>query len=491
MKHILLAAALAALIVPAGSSAQQTLPWETLYVTGASHIDLAWKWEYSEGESVAHYTYRSMLDMMDEYDAQDPGANPVYYAQSNALTYEWMENDDPALFARIKQRVAEGRWEIVGGMWVESDAELPSGESFCRQFLEAQWYFYDKFGKMATIGWLPDSFGFNGNFPQFMKRSGIDSYFFYKIDWNDTHLPDWNLCHWIGPDGSDVHTHLAYGQYNNDGWIWTVNGIVSTKRDHEPGQPTIFYPLGTGDHGGGMTRFYLNQMLGHRDAGYKVHFGTAADFFQSVNWDNVSRRIQDEMYFERHRGTPTSRAEHKKNMRELEYKLQSAEIFSSLATLLGKADYPFAQLKDAWRRLLRDQFHDVMAGTALDAVYKVDVAQNLAQVRATGDRALNDALDFIAGNIDIPDGPEPLLLFNPNNFAVAEPVLVPGATAQQKIVDAAGGDVPCQFSETDNGLVFVAANVPRGAGRSIALRTASRAATWRTRPPSAFCKTTI
>ncbi len=399
--------------------------------------------------------------MMDLF-AQQGGDNPVYYAQSSAQAYQWMERDYPNIFAGIRQRVQEGRWEIVGGMWVESDAELPSGESFCRQFLSAQWYFFDKFGVMAKIGWLPDSFGFNGNLPQFHRRSGIDKFFLYKLNWNDTHPPQHNLFYWYGPDGSKLLVHLAYDQYNNRASAAEVWNAVNTKRAHEPNQPTVFFPIGTGDHGGGIVMSNITRLQALQNDGYHIHFGRVEDFFNSIDQRQINTTVSnDELYFERHRGTYTSRALHKKNMRELEYKLQDAEIFASLANLLGRP-YPWADLDGAWKRLMRDQFHDVMSGTAIEKVYVDEVGPNLAQVRQVGDDTLDGSLGFLADRVNTAAAAQGqvFLVFNPNAFESSEPMVLAGADAEHHVLNGRGETVPCQYSPVEQGLIFVAEDIP-------------------------------
>jgi len=456
----------------------QNIPAETLHITGASHIDLAWKWTYERAKWICHYTFGSALDMMDDYDAPEFLENPVYYAQSNAHAYRWIETYWPEMFERIRRRVADGHWEIVGGMWVESDAMLPSGESFCRQFLHGQWYFQDHFGRLAPIGWLPDSFGYNANLPQFMKKAGIDYYFFYKLNWNDTHPPDYNLFRWRAPDGSEVLAHLAYGQYNNMASLLSIGRAVDALEVNEPEQNTVFFPLGIGNHGGGIVRYNLTRMLALRDAGYHVRFGRADQYFQALDPTTVEKVIDsEELYFESHRGTYTSRAEHKRRMRELEYALQNAEIFSSFAMLLGQ-EYPGGALDDAWKRLLRDQFHDTMAGTCLDMVYLTEVVPNMNQARTVAEGALTTALNTLAGRIDTTGAMNgrALIVFNPNGFPVSQVVKVGGEPDWPRVTDSDGVEIPAQYSATEKALFFSAAYIPAWGYRVYVVRQGQGAA---------------
>jgi alpha-mannosidase len=457
-----------ALLLPAGLAAAPGIPWETIHVTGHSHIDMAWKWDYTEGEQVCVDTFRSVLDLMDRYDGE-PGGNPMYYAQSSAWAYNRMAKQHPEILARIRQRVAEGRWEVVGGMWVEADASLPSGESFCRQFLYGQWTFFDLFGFVPTIGWLPDSFGFNANLPQFLRRAGLDRFYLYKLNWNDTHPPTRNLVRWIAPDGSEVLTHVGYVSYGGDATTKRINDGVAIKRANEPQETTVFYPIGFGDHGGGIAENDVIKMLAFRDSGYAVRFGTVADYFDSVGAGAAGVVDRQELYFESHRGTYTSRALHKKNVREIEYLLQDAEIFSALAYLLGEP-YPDAFLDEAWKRLLRDEFHDTMSGTCLETVYTGQVAENLGRARALGEDALGDGLGAIAARIDTADlAGDAIAVFNPSGFPVTQPVLLATPARDRHVVDDRGDLVPCQYSEADGAIVFSAADVPAWGWRTFAV----------------------
>ncbi len=410
-----------------------------------------------------------MTEILNDQEGEE---SPVYYAQSNAHAYRWVEQLFPSQFDRISARIEDGYWEIVGGMWVESDAMLPSGEGFCRQFLHGQWYFQDKFDRMATVGWLPDSFGYNANLPQFMAKSGIDYFFFYKLNWNDTHHLPFKLFYWRAPDGSEVRTHLAYARYNNTASASAVDGAINSMRSKDPGQDTAFFPLGVGNHGGGIMRHNLIIMLALKNAGYNVQFGRADEFFEGVNWDIVDNVIEgDELYFEKHRGTYTTKAVHKKNIRELEYKLQNAELFASFAMLMG-FDYPTMQLDDAWKRLMRDHFHDTMAGTCLFRVYKTEVFNNLQTVRNVGNGIINQSLTYLTSKIDTSahGQGEVIAIFNPNGFETTRVVLLPVEKGLYSLVDSTGNEVPSQFSQIDQALIFVAKDIPAWGWKTYSLR---------------------
>jgi alpha-mannosidase len=436
---------------------------QTAYITGASHIDLEWKWRFTEAIDVCKRTFGAVLDMMDDYDGFE-GGNPVYYSQSQALAYQKMEEEEPELFARIAQRVAEGRWEIVGGMWVESDANLPGGESFVRQLFYGKRYFQDKFGVDVKIGWLPDSFGYNGNLPQFFARAGVDDFFYFKTNWNDTHPPTIHNFWWDAPDGSRVLAHLAWGQYNNQVFTWSLRRALEAAEAGDPDKPGILYPIGMGDHGGGIGRRNINYSVYLADQGWPMHFGPAADFFAAIRESATPDVIANELYLEMHRGAYTSRAKHKEQVRALEYGFMSAESLAARAWLDG-GDYPAADFADAWSALMLDEFHDTMAGTALSVVYDVDVAARNAAAFQVIDDAESAAASRLAGSdatIQFP-GEGWFVAYNALGFPLTTPVLAPVPAAQAPqlaIYDADGAAVPCQVDVDAGGLWFLARDLP-------------------------------
>src|SRR5437660_4617339 len=246
----------------AQSKLQALNPWLkqfTVRAVGNSHIDMAWLWPWTETVEVVRNTFQSVLDLMREYP-------DFKFTMSSARTYEWMQEKYPDLFAQIEQRVKEGRWEIIGGMWVEPDLNMPDGESLVRQILVGKRYFQQKFGVDVKIGWNPDSFGYNWQLPQIYKKSGIDYFVTQKLLWAHefTTFP-YKLFWWEAPDGSRLLTYFPHDyaagidptQMAEDLSIWLPSLYGTGARQ----QSEILHLYGVGDHGVGPTRTMLDNAV--------------------------------------------------------------------------------------------------------------------------------------------------------------------------------------------------------------------------------------
>ncbi len=221
-----------------------------IHLTGNAHIDAAWLWPWTETVEVVRQTFGTALQLMDEY--------PKYtYTQSAAAYDEWMEQKYPPEFDEIQQRVKEGRWEMVGGMWVEPDLNMPDGESQVRQLLIGKRYFQSRFGVDVRIGWNPDSFGYNWQLPQIYKRSGVDYFVTQKMAWNDTNQLPLKLFWWQSPDGSRVLTYFPHDYVNEIEPIDMATAFAHARQDN-PGTTEMMHLYGIGDHGGGPTRAMLD-----------------------------------------------------------------------------------------------------------------------------------------------------------------------------------------------------------------------------------------
>jgi alpha-mannosidase len=417
----------------------------TIVATGNSHIDMAWLWPWTETVEVVRNTFRSALDLMREYP-------DFTFTASSAQAYVWMEEKYPALFREIQQRVKEGRWEIVGGMWVEPDLNLPSGESLVRQVMLGKRYFQRKFGVDVRIGWNPDSFGYNWQLPQIYKKCGMDYFVTQKIYWNDTTKIQHKLFWWEAPDGSRILTYFPHDY---------ANGIDPPKmaEDLAAYAPSLggemMHLYGVGDHGGGPTRTMLDTALRLQAPGTvfpKLRFGTAAGFFDDIQKKLASLdvpTVRDELYLEFHRGVQTTQAETKKRIRRTEDLLLNAEKFSSLASLSG---YPQASLDGAWKRLLFDEFHDIMPGSGIAQNYE-DARLNLEDVGRAGDEALDGALRDITSRVNTTGEGAPVLVFNPLAWPRTEVIEIepqlPAPAASAVVTDSAGKLVESQVLTMD------------------------------------------
>jgi alpha-mannosidase len=390
-------------------------------LTGNSHIDAAWLWPWSETVNVVRNTFSTALQLMHEY--------PEYtYTQSAAAYNQWMEEKYPFVHQQIVDRVKEGRWEMVGGMWVEPDLNMPDGESLVRQLLIGKRYFKQHFGVDVRIGWNPDSFGYNWQLPQIYKKSGIDYFVTQKMAWNDTNKLPLKLFWWQSPDGSRVLTYFPH-DYVNEIEPSKMASDVAIARQLNPGAPEMMHLYGVGDHGGGPTRSMLDSGLHWMKPDRSVpemHFKTAQSFFSEIEkhidtqdapiWNyklmakgdahlppppegKLSLPVwNDELYFEYHRGVMTTQANHKRNMRKSEEQLLDAEKYSSLAWLMG-GEYPQTVLTEAWQKALFNQFHDLAAGSGISAIYK-DAQRDYDAIRLSTQEASTNAIHAISSRVN-------------------------------------------------------------------------------------------
>ena len=379
----------------------------TIKAVGNSHIDMAWLWPETETVEVVRNTFRTALDLMREYP-------DFKFTASAAQAYVWMEEKYPAIFSEIEQRVKEGRWEIVGGMWVEPDLNMPDGESLVRQILYGKSYFQQKFGIDVNIGWNPDSFGYNAQLPQIYKRSGIDYFVTQKLLWAHefTTFP-YRLFWWQAPDGSRLMTYfprdyanaiepvkMARDSANYGPIVWKYNGGAGSVPN---GGLQMMYLYGVGDHGGGPTRVDLDTALRWQkpDVVYpKLEFSTAASFLNNLSKDESELNLptwNGELYFQYHRGVQTSQAEEKRGNRKSEVALLDAEKLASIGTLFGQP-YPQADFDASWKKVLFNQFHDILPGSGIGINY-VDAARKYAEVQRFSKDASTAALEGIASRV--------------------------------------------------------------------------------------------
>ena len=425
----------------------------TVYLTGNSHIDLAWEWPWRETVDVCRRTFGSVLDQMEEY----PG---VVFAQGQAAMYEWMEQRYPELFARIRQAVAAGRWEIVGGMWTEPDCNLPGGESLVRQLLLGKRYFMEKFGVEPTIGWNLDTFGFCATLPQIYRKSGMDFFATYKLTWNDTTKFPHELFWWEGPDGSRLLSFVPAVEVDGAALLLPFQAVRTMEA--KTGLKAVGLAYGMGDHGGGPTRELLEliRMAQEMPAYPRVEQAPVRKFVQVVKDAPGLPTWKDELYLEYHRGVYTTMGQVKLLNRRTEQMLHDAELFSTWARLQG-APYPAAGLERAWKLALANQMHDILPGTGYAEVYDDARADYQEALHLAGD-ARTQALRELVSTLDTSGEGVPVVVFNSLPWArsgVVELDLgdrVPEGPVT--VVDAEGRSLPWQWS--GGRLVALVENVP-------------------------------
>jgi alpha-mannosidase len=438
---------------------------------GHAHIDVAWLWTLAQVRHKSSRSFSTVLRLMEQF--------PEYkFSQSQAQLYKYIEQDHPQIFEGIRQRVQEGRWEVMGGTWVEPDCNAIGAESLARQFLLGRSYFRKHFGDVDTpVLWLPDTFGYTWSLPQLIKEAGMKYFVTHKMSWNQyNHMPHQNLW-WQGIDGTRVMTHFLTTP-SGDFFLkhsTTYNGVLTPKEiigtwtnyRQKEGHSELMTAYGYGDGGGGPTREMLEnrRRLENHPGAPRVRTGTVREFL-----DNMEREAGDqlpvwngEFYLEYHRGTYTSQGRTKYGNRKSEFLLHDAEFLATWASLAGGYEYPQGDLNAAWELVCLNQFHDILPGSSITPVY-VDSDRDYAEIRAIGERVRDEAITALGRTV----GGE-VLAVNPTSFGGRRVGLLPETLGDGALlVDAASGDaLPTQL--VDGGTLVELAGIQPYA--AVALRT--------------------
>jgi alpha-mannosidase len=422
-------------------------PVGSLVLTGHAHIDLAWLWPVAETRRKTRRTFSTVLNLMDQYP-------DFVFNQSSAQAYKWMEEDDPALLERIKERVAEGRWEPIGGMWLEPDCMVTGGEALSRQIIEGQRYFEQTFGKRHTVAWLPDVFGFSAGMPQILRLGGITGFFTIKVNWNETNQFPADLFVWEGIDGSQVTAHTFFNPgegYNGNIVPLDTLGTWRNFRGKTK-HPETLLAFGWGDGAGGPSEKMLENYARIKEfpALPRLRMGSISEFFASLPDPATLPKYIGELYLELHRGTLTTQGQVKLQNRQLEQRLVEAEAFGTLALANG-FDYPSETIQKAWQTLLLNQFHDILPGSSIHEVYEVthrEMTNAIEQAVSIRDGAL-DAIsggggsDRLVANPGLADRPLLALLPGVSETSIT---LVDGTAVSTQVTD---GGVLIGADETD------------------------------------------
>jgi alpha-mannosidase len=427
----------------------------SVYLAGHAHIDMNWLWRWPETVQACRDTFRQALRFMEEFP-------DFRLSQSQASVYEAMEHEDPALFEGIQKAVRNGAWEVTGGMWTEGDTNLSSGEALCRSFLLAQRYFRAKLGTQAKVGWLPDNFGHCAQLPQMLRLAGIDCFYHMRCS------PPAQLYWWEGIDGSRVLAKTGQG-YNDQ----ITPALRSQPQRLPPETPRQLFIYGVGNHGGGPTRRDIEtaRRLQKNRLFPEIKFATAGQYFTDV------RPLADHAHVHKgelqfiFEGCYTSVSRIKQGNRDLENALQGAEALSVFATLFGQT-YPTEEIRQAWKVLVFNQFHDILPGSAIHESNADSVAgyqRALESCRVLRLRTLR----FIGEKIgtSTAEGTIPLLVFNPLAFertdlVMAEIVLTEPASGFV-VKDRSGQSIAAQVvrtrrfdAATHYWIQFLASSVP-------------------------------
>ena len=395
---------------------------------GHAHIDTGWLWPVKETIRKCARTFSTQLDIIDKY--------PDYiFGASQPQHYQFMKDYYPEIFERIKKAVKKGQWELQGGMWVEADCNLISGESMVRQLIHGKNFFKDEFGIEVDNLWLPDVFGYSAALPQILKKSGVNYFLTQKLSWSQFNEFPHHTFNWRGIDGTEILTHFPpENTYNSE----LDTQFLVPAQDHfkEKAYLDEFISLfGVGDGGGGPKpeNIELGRRMASLESSPKVSFDTAKNFFDRLNnhKDKVDTWV-GELYLELHRGTLTTHGLVKKQNRKLENKLRNVEI---LWSCLSMQDYPLKELDALWKKLLINQFHDIIPGSSINLVYQA-THKEYEEIHNESDKLINKASNKLfekdkdsfvlfntlsyqwKGMIPIPEGFEESLIEDQNGKSV-------------------------------------------------------------------------
>ncbi len=411
-----------------------------LYMIGNAHIDPVWLWNWQEGFAEVKATFRSALDRMTEDEN-------FVFSCSSAAFYEWVEKSDSAMFGEIRERVLEGRWEIVGGWWIQPDCNIPSGEAFVRQGLYGQRYFLEKFGKMAVTGYNVDSFGHCGSLPQILRKSGLKNYVFMRPMPLEKGLPG-RIFRWKSMDGSGVMAYRIPYEYCT--WGKALEGYAERmKSELEDGEDALMLFYGVGNHGGGPTKENIRSIheLNAREDMPVMEMETVERFFDAVRKNGRQYPVHEGDLQHHASGCYSVHSRVKRENRRAEDKLTEAESWSVVAARAAGQPYP-DNFKEAWKGLLFNQFHDILAGTSIPSAYE-DADWMYGRAMAAGQENLNYAVQAISWKIQIEpeEAMRPIVVFHSHAWEgmCAVELEVRGLTNDRfRLTDSRGNLVPAQ-----------------------------------------------
>ncbi len=446
----------------------------TASIIGHTHIDVAWLWTLAQTREKVVRSFSTVLQLMDEY--------PEYkFMSSQPQLYKYLKEDYPELYEKVKEKVADGRWEAEGGMWVEPDCNVTSGESLIRQLLFGTRFFNDEFGVRNRILWLPDVFGYSANLPQILKSSGIKYFMTTKISWNQFNKVPYDTFMWRGIDGTEVLTHFIttkdltqtlnphFTTYN--GFLYPEAVMGGWERYQQKDiNKDILIAYGYGDGGGGPTKEMLEnhrRMTKGIPGCPKTQIDTATNYFERL--DGKSSKLPKwvgELYLEYHRGTYTSMARNKKYNRRCEMLYLDVETMSVMAKSFGIIKYPQEELNQGWEVILRNQFHDILPGSSIKEVYD-DSDKEYKYALNLGNRLLKNVFDVMLENISVDK--QSVVAFNTLSFKRNDIVAfelddsyVNEETGHITLLDKNGKPSACQIIREDNTTkgLFYAKDIP-------------------------------
>ncbi|KAF8259316.1 glycosyl hydrolases family 38 N-terminal domain-containing protein [Lactarius quietus] len=444
---------------------------------GHCHIDTAWLWPFRVTQQKVARSWSTQVDLMDRYPEHR-------FACSSAQQFKWLEQLYPPLFERVREKVVSGQFYPIGGSWVENDANMPSGEALARQLIFGQRYFESRFGKRSRVAWLPDSFGLTGALPQIIRGAGMDYFFTQKLSWNNINVFPHSTFNWAGIDGTQVLCHMTpVDTYCAQATGDDIKKALTNHKNLESSSTSLLV-FGNGDGGGGPLAKMLESLRRLRGTANTsrelpvVTMGPSVDDFYDHLKTSSDGGLKlptwrGELYLEFHRGTYTSHGSIKKGNRKSEILLRDAEHIATLASIYrgDKYKYPKQKLDDSWEKVLLNQFHDVLPGSAIGMVYE-DAEKLYAEVRVDTEALTEEALRVIyPGSLphSSASGPHTLFAHNTTPFARRDIATSDGTEGYALLEGGLGGglvlssqisyrDLKGVTAESTNGEHFVLKN---------------------------------
>ena len=423
----------------------QGKPGVNVTMLGHTHIDVAWLWRLRHTREKTARSFSTVNRLMEKY--------PEYiFIQTQPQLYDYLKEDYPDIYEHIKRRVAEGRWEPSGAMWVECDCNLASGESIIRQILVGKNFFKKEFDYESEFLWLPDVFGYSWALPQILKKSGVNTFMTTKISWNDTNRLPYDTFIWRGMDGSEVTTHFVTTTelndvtytYNGESRPYAIKGVWDNYRNKDLNRDLLI-SYGFGDGGGGPTR----EMIKYIEAAKlmpgipNVETGRATEYFRKLNetikenpYNGYLPIWDGELYLEFHRGTYTSQGYNKKMNRFMEYKLREEEMLSVFAEKLFDKPYNREEFLKAWKIVLCEQFHDILPGSSIHEVYEDSHEEYERALKYIENATKASKASFVTEKENV------FTLFNQANWERDSIVKIPAGAETYEYTDSEGNTLP-------------------------------------------------
>ena len=420
-----------------------------IHATGHAHIDVAWLWTLGQTRRKSERTFHNVIRLMEQFP-------DYHFSQSQPQLYQYIKEDQPQLFEVIKEKIKEGRWEPMGGMWVEADCNLSGAESLARQFLLGRSFFREHFGKDAEspVLWLPDVFGYAWALPQLIQQAGLKYFMTIKIGWSQYNRLPYDTFMWQGIDGTQILTHFSTVMEFGSPYFSTYNSMANASEalgawsnfQQKEMQRDLLMAYGFGDGGGGPTREMLEniEVMKNFPSLPQVKQSSVKQFFETIEPLTESKMMpvwNGELYLEYHRGTYTTQARNKRANRKSEFLMHDAEFIAALAALHTEHKYPSQQFNDAWRTICLNQFHDIIPGSSIGPVYE-ESQEQYAELTANVTQLHDEALQALAQKLD-----GDLLLVNPTSFTQRGLVFIPGDSLQRFTLN----DQPVPTQSADSG----------------------------------------